>query len=165
MILLIILLIIVPLLEIYLFLEVGSILGIGPTLLIILLTAVLGAYFVRQQGVSLLFKARQKMDENKLPADEIFSGLCVLSAGLLLLTPGFFTDTIGFLLLVPAVRAFLKEVLMDAVLGGFTYGFVDTDTVRWAKGKYDDKYKKDDTVIEAEFEDITDQPPLEADKK
>jgi UPF0716 protein FxsA len=94
----------VPLVEIALFIEVGGWIGLGPTLALIVLTAVIGAWLVRQQGISVLLRVQRQLAEGALPVVEVFEGLCVLIAGALLLTPGFFTDAVGTLLLVPAVR-------------------------------------------------------------
>lgn len=94
----------VPLLEIALFIKVGGWIGLGPTLALIVLTAVIGAWMLRHQGISVLMRAQRQLAEGSLPVAEVFEGLCLVIAGALLLTPGFFTDAIGALLLVPAVR-------------------------------------------------------------
>lgn len=145
--------IVIPLVEIYLFIQVGAVIGGGWTLLLILLTAIIGAYFVKQQGLSLLFNAQRKMQENKVPAEELFDGICVLVSGLMLITPGFFTDTLGFLLLWPAFRSFMRVSLLDGIIGSFTFGLADTDTVRWGHEKYKKHHTKESEgdVIEAEF--------------
>jgi UPF0716 protein FxsA len=94
----------VPLLEIALFIEVGGWIGLGPTLALIVLTAVIGGWLLRAQGIRVLLRARRQLAEGILPVMEVFEGLCVVVGGALLLTPGFFTDAVGALLLVPAVR-------------------------------------------------------------
>jgi UPF0716 protein FxsA len=94
----------VPLLEIALFIEVGGWLGLGPTLALVVLTAVLGAWMMRRQGFAVLMRAQRQLADGVLPVVEVFEGLCLVIAGALLLTPGFFTDALGALLLVPAVR-------------------------------------------------------------
>lgn len=150
---LLILFILVPIVEIYLFIELGGWIGAGWTIVSILITALVGVFFVKQQGISLLFNAQKKMEANKVPAGEMFAGVCVLVAGLLLLTPGFFTDGIGFLLLWPAFRGFLKTSILDSILGAYTFGFVDTDTVKWGKDKAKEKYQKmkGSNTIEGDF--------------
>lgn len=94
----------VPLFEIYLLLKVGGIIGVGWTIFAVVFTAVLGAALVRRQGFSTLGRIREQMDRGELPAMEVFEGVFLLLAGALLLTPGFFTDTIGFLCLTPPFR-------------------------------------------------------------
>ncbi|HEX7027819.1 MAG TPA: FxsA family protein [Gammaproteobacteria bacterium] len=95
---------IVPLIEIYLLLAVGSYLGVLPTVALIIFTAVLGVVLIRIQGLLTLFRIQEKVRRGEPPAGELLTGAALLLAGALLLTPGFFTDTLGFLLLVPAVR-------------------------------------------------------------
>jgi UPF0716 protein FxsA len=94
----------VPLLEIALFIEVGGRLGLGPTLALIVLSAVIGALVVRRQGIGVLMRARRQLAEGTLPVAEAFEGLCLVIAGALLVLPGFFSDAIGALLLIPALR-------------------------------------------------------------
>lgn len=97
--------ILVPLAEIALFIEIGGWLGLGPTLALIVLTAVVGTWILRRQGLAVLRRAEQQMRRGVLPVAEVFEGLCLAIAGILLLTPGFLTDTAGALLLLPPVRA------------------------------------------------------------
>jgi UPF0716 protein FxsA len=101
--------IVVPLLEIFAFIEVGSAIGALPTLALIVLTAVMGAFLVRWQGIKVALDARQSMARNELPVAAVVHGVLLLFAGLLLLTPGFVTDTAGFLLLVPGLRSLLVK--------------------------------------------------------
>ena len=101
---LLLLFILIPLLEIWLFILLGGFIGIYPTLLIILLTAVLGTFLVKKQGIYVLKEIQNKFNELKNPAEPIAHGAMILFAGALLLTPGFFTDTVGFLLLFPKAR-------------------------------------------------------------
>lgn len=75
-----------------------------PTLMMIILTAVIGVSLLRQQGLSTLYKAQQKMNQGEIPAMEMIEGIMLAVAGALLITPGFFTDSIGFLLLIPSLR-------------------------------------------------------------
>lgn len=102
-------LVVTPIVELWIILKVGAAIGAGYTVLLILLTAIIGAMLLRYQGFSTLFKARQKMEEGKIPAKEMVEGLMLAFAGALMLTPGFVTDTIGFLLLMPPVRSLLIE--------------------------------------------------------
>lgn len=94
----------VPLVEIYLLLEVGSVIGVGWTVFAVVFTAILGAGLVRMQGFSTLNRIRSQMDRGELPAMELFEGVFLLVAGALLLTPGFFTDAVGFACLIPPFR-------------------------------------------------------------
>ncbi|HUE44879.1 MAG TPA: FxsA family protein [Aestuariivirgaceae bacterium] len=97
--------IVVPLLEIFAFIQVGSAIGALPTLALIVLTAVVGALLVRRQGLKVVLDARDSLARDELPLAAAVHGGLLLLAGLLLLTPGFVTDSVGFLLLVPAVRS------------------------------------------------------------
>jgi UPF0716 protein FxsA len=113
----------VPLVEIYVLLEVGSVIGALPTIGLVVFTAVLGATLIRAQGVSTLMRAHQSLDRGEVPAVELLEGAFLLVAGALLLTPGFVTDTIGFLCLVPRLRrnliqGFLANRLAAGVVPG-----------------------------------------------
>lgn len=99
----------VPLAEIYVLLEVGSVLGVLPTVTAVVLTAVIGAALVRAQGFSTLMRIRASLDAGELPAVAMLEGAFLLVAGALLLTPGFLTDAIGFAFLCPPVRRTLIE--------------------------------------------------------
>ena len=103
----------VPLIEIALFIQVGGAIGLWPTLLIVVLTAVLGTFLVRTQGLAELARLRGNLERIEDPTGPLVHGAMILFSGALLLTPGFFTDAVGFALLVPAVRTrvfgFLKS--------------------------------------------------------
>ena len=94
----------IPIIEIAIFITVGSNIGILNTIAIILFTAVIGIYFVRRQGLSLLFNAQRNMAQGIMPAEEIKGGIFLLISGLLLITPGFFTDCIGFVVFLKPVQ-------------------------------------------------------------
>lgn len=106
---------IVPLVELFLFLAIGQRIGLLPTFAIILLTGVLGAALARSQGMKALAKYQQAIAEGRLPHEAVIDGLLILVAGALLLTPGFLTDTIGFLLLAPPVRTLVRVRLEDSL--------------------------------------------------
>jgi UPF0716 protein FxsA len=93
-----------PILEIALFVEVGGAIGLFPTLAIVLVTGVLGVMLVRRQGLRALDRARADMEAGRDPLDPIANGALILVAGILLILPGFFTDTLGLLLMIPPVR-------------------------------------------------------------
>ncbi len=95
----------IPLIEIALFIQVGGIIGLGWTLLIVVLTAVLGATMVRSQGRQVLGNVQRSFSEVRDPTEPLAHGAMILFAGALLLTPGFFTDAVGFSLLVPQFRS------------------------------------------------------------
>jgi len=93
-----------PLLELYLLIEVGSAIGALPTILLSLFTAVLGGLLMRWQGVSTALRARAAMERGEVPALEMLEGAMVFLAGLALFLPGFFTDALGLLVLIPPLR-------------------------------------------------------------
>lgn len=95
---------IVPLVEIYLLLVIGGIIGPLPTVAMVVFTAVLGAWLLRIEGFQTWFRLQQSLAQGKIPALEIVEGPILLVGGALLLTPGFFTDFLGFLCLLPASR-------------------------------------------------------------
>jgi UPF0716 protein FxsA len=97
----------VPIIEIYLLIQVGQVIGAVWTILLVVLTAVIGVWLLRIQGLSTLMRAQKKMQTGELPAYEMLEGMGLVVAGALLLTPGFFTDTVGFLLLLPPIRIWL----------------------------------------------------------
>ena len=97
----------VPLVEIYFLIQVGQQIGALSTILLCILTAALGTILLRIQGLLTLLRAREKLQRGEIPADNLLEGLILLIAGILLLTPGFVTDAIGFLCLVPSLRSLL----------------------------------------------------------
>jgi len=99
------LLLVVPIIEIGTFIAIGDQIGIAATLLMILVTAIIGTMLLRHQGLSLIKKIQDEMNEGKVPGRALGDAAMILVAGILLLTPGFVTDTLGFLLFVPPVRA------------------------------------------------------------
>ena len=103
----------VPVLEIYLLIKVGTLIGAGWTIFLVVLTAVVGANLLRQQGLSTLKRARATLDKGQLPAQEILEGLALAIGGALLLTPGFFTDSIGLLCLLPTTRLAMVKFLLS----------------------------------------------------
>lgn len=106
----------VPLAEIYLLVSVGRVIGAGWTVVLVVFTAVLGAWLLRLQGLQTLAKVRVATQQGQLPAVELIEGLILLICGALLLTPGFFTDAIGFIALVPAIRRAIAKNLLERFL-------------------------------------------------
>lgn len=105
-------LVITPLVEIAVFIELGGLIGLWPTLFVVIITAMAGTWLLRSQGWEVMNRARVTLGGGEFPAREVFDGACILVAGALLLTPGFVTDTAGLLLFVPAVRAYLGRVML-----------------------------------------------------
>ena len=99
----------IPIIEISIFITIGNNIGLLNTVAIILLTAVVGIYFVRRQGLSLLFNAQRNMAQGIMPTEEIKGGIFLLISGLLLITPGFFTDCVGFLMFLRPVQNFISQ--------------------------------------------------------
>jgi len=97
----------VPIIEIGLFIQLGGFLGLWPTLAIVVATALLGSALLRSQGLSALEELKRTAETGQSPAGPLANGALILVAGLLLLTPGFFTDSLGFLLMIPPVRTLL----------------------------------------------------------
>ena len=99
----------IPVLELIILIKVGAWIGVAPTIALILLTGFAGAYLARTQGLDLAIRIQRELKEGRLPAEELLDGAMILVGGLLLLTPGFFTDLTGFILLVPGTRKFCKK--------------------------------------------------------
>ncbi|MCG1022071.1 FxsA family protein [Sutcliffiella horikoshii] len=109
------LIIVVPALEIWILITAGKLIGAIPTILLIILTGVLGAWLAKYQGISALRSAQQKMNSGQMPGEVIIDGLCILIGGVVLLTPGFITDAIGFALLLPPTRNLIKPSIMRVI--------------------------------------------------
>ncbi|MEM9605710.1 MAG: FxsA family protein [Pseudomonadota bacterium] len=114
-----------PIIEIALLIQVGSLIGVLWTVLLIVLTAIVGTLLLRAQGLSVLLRSRSAMAEGRIPASEMAEGVALAVGGALLLTPGFVTDAIGFCLLVPTTRRALvswvsKRVVVHTAAAGPT---------------------------------------------
>lgn len=103
--------IIIPIVEIMVLMNVGSMLGVAPTIALVILTAWAGAAMVRQQGLATFQSVQGKLNQGEIPSDEIIAALLLLVAGVLLLTPGFITDGFGLLLLWPVSRKVIVAAL------------------------------------------------------
>ena len=112
---LLLLFIAIPAVELILLLKIGGFIGIFPTVGIILATGVLGAALARQQGLGVLQQLQEEMQTGHMPAGPLADGIIILVAAALLMTPGFVTDLVGFLCLVPASRAILKRVVWTRI--------------------------------------------------
>ncbi len=114
--LLLLLLLTVPLVEIYVLIEVGQSIGTATTVALVIFTAVLGAWLLRWQGLHTLARVQAALQCNELPAIELIEGLLLIITGVLLLTPGFVTDAIGFACLIPTVRRGFALSLVNRVI-------------------------------------------------
>ena len=127
--------ILIPIVEIYLFIKIGSQIGAFTTIFLVFFTAVVGVYYARYEGINTLRSGITQIIKNQIPARELISGAAIAFAAVLLIIPGFATDLIGFLLIIPITR--------KLVFGRFNKKFENKET------------KKSD-FIEGEFEDIED---------
>lgn len=139
----------VPLVEIALFVQVGGAIGLFPTLAIVILTAILGTWLVRAQGFAALANLRQSFLQLSDPTEPLAHGAMILFSGALLLTPGFFTDAVGFALLMPPVRSWIINAVRSRVkVHNFhTSGTGNSMHFRAGTGP--------DDVIDGEFEDLS----------
>jgi len=108
---LLLLFIITPLVELVVLLEVGERIGVMNTIMVVIITGVIGAYLTRMQGFSILLQIRRQLQNGQFPGDPLIEGVIILVGGLALLTPGFITDALGFLCLIPPSRIFFREMV------------------------------------------------------
>ncbi len=133
---------IIPIIEIYLLIQVGSIIGALYTILLIILTAIVGAFLLRIQGIATLRRVQQTIARGKVPAMEMLEGLMLLVGGALLLTPGFFTDALGFVCLIPSLRRFVIRMVLLRKIDIIQGQFYQQRTNRQSR---------DSNIIEGEF--------------
>ena len=119
---LLILFIIVPITELYILIEVGKKIGSLTTIGIIILTGIIGAYLVKSQGFMILRKIQNDLNEGIMPGDSLIHGAIILAGGVLLLTPGFATDIVGFIFLIPVSRNVVKKYLLKWLRGKIKEG-------------------------------------------
>lgn len=129
----------IPLTELYFLIKVGSQIGAFPTIFLTVFTALLGGYMVRRQGFSTLMRVREMASRGEVPAIEVMEGAVLLVCGVLLLLPGFITDAVGFIFLVPPIRRWL-----------LTAGLQGSGILRPATPEQSGQPRKPD-VIEGEF--------------
>ncbi len=143
----------IPLIEIALFIQVGGILGLWPTLGIVVVTAILGTFLVRHQGIMALSGLQRSFQSLSDPTEPLAHGAMILFAGALLLTPGFFTDAVGFLLLVPAVRTAVMRYAKGKIkVATMSYGQADPMQEQRPDPQGGD-------VIDGDFEDVSPSDP------
>ncbi|QCO55762.1 FxsA family protein [Pseudorhodobacter turbinis] len=135
--------VVVPLIEIGLFIQVGGWLTLWPTLAIVLATGIIGTVLVRRQGLRVLAELRSSMSQMRDPLSPLAHGAMILFAGALLLTPGFFTDTVGFLLLIPQLR----QMIITAIAARVTVVGAGATTAHRPPGN---------DIIDAEYIDVSD---------
>ncbi|EGK07175.1 FxsA cytoplasmic membrane protein (suppressor of F exclusion of phage T7) [Desmospora sp. 8437] len=123
---LILLMIIVPAVEIWGLITAGKWIGATPTVLLVIATGVAGWYLARKQGLQTLRLAQIQLSRGELPGDVLLDGICILAGGLLLVVPGFFTDVLGILLLIPYIRGMAKLLLKRKLLQ-----WMDEGRIHW----------------------------------
>jgi UPF0716 protein FxsA len=120
--LLVLLFIVVPIAELYVIIRVGDWIGVGPTLAILIFDSVLGALLLRHQGRAAWVRFNRALSESRMPGREVLDGVMIIFGGALLLTPGFITDVVGLLLLIPPTRAALRGLMTTMVKGRLAAG-------------------------------------------
>lgn len=131
---LILFMIIVPAVEIWGLVTAGKWIGATPTVLLVIATGLAGWYFARRQGLQTLRLAQIQLSQNELPGDALLDGICILAGGLLLVVPGFFTDILGILLLIPYVRGMVKLLLQRKLMQWMNEGRIRWYLRRWNEG-------------------------------
>ena len=119
---------IVPLVELWLLIELGKLINVGPTIALVVVTGIVGAALARHEGLRTLRGIQSDLDAGRLPGDRMIDALLILIAGALLVTPGIITDAVGFLLLVPPVRAAVRNRLKARFRARFT--MIDVTNMR-----------------------------------
>ena len=130
-------LLVLPVLEMYVLIKVGAQIGAMTTIFLVLLTAFVGLFLLRQQGFRTLFNAKTKIERAELPLEEILAGIFLAIGGALLLTPGFITDFIGFLCLVPSTRKVLISLIVTYFFNSFSFSPQNKKKKSdWIEGEY-----------------------------
>jgi UPF0716 protein FxsA len=120
--LLILAFILVPIAELYVIIQVGGAIGVGPTIAILILDGFLGAFLLRHQGRAAWVRFNRALAENRIPHKEVLDGVLIIFGGALLLTPGFLTDIVGLVLLIPPTRAGVRALMARIVKGRLSMG-------------------------------------------
>jgi len=140
--------IVIPLLEVMLFITIGKYIGLWNTIIIIIITGIIGAILVKSQGITILNKALGEIKLNKIPIFSIFEGIAILIAGAFLLTPGFLTDTLGCILLIPKTRNLIISYITTHLKKRTVYKEKST--------YYPDEEDKKNKIFEGDYEEIDD---------
>ena len=138
-------LILLPVIEISLFIYVGGMIGPGLTIVLIIASAMLGLSIMRRQGVTVVASAQRAQAEGRAPVAEVGNGIAILLAGLLLLIPGFLTDALGLVLLLQPIRSLIFETVLVLLLPALFAGFGMT------ANKSPTAREQDDGIIEGDF--------------
>ena len=138
----------IPIIEVILFIKVGKYIGLWNTIFIIIVTGVIGAILVKSQGITILNKALGEIKSNKIPIFSIFEGIAILIAGAFLLTPGFLTDTLGCILLIPKTRNLIISYITTHLKKRTVYKEKST--------YYPDEEDKKNKIFEGDYEEIDD---------
>jgi UPF0716 protein FxsA len=134
----------IPLVEVYVLIQVGSQIGAGWTIFLVVLTAVIGVNLLRHQGLSTLMRATQLMQQGQIPAMEMFEGIFLAVGGALLITPGFFTDTLGFICLLPYTRrGIIRYLLLNSTIQS-TYSVHKENTNRPESKTIEGEFHRED---------------------
>ena len=129
--------------ELFVLIHVGAAIGAWPTIGLTILTAVVGASLVRSQGLQTVFKAQQKIEEGQVPAQQVAEGILLMISGACLIMPGFITDFIGMVILIPPVRAYLAQRLLNSNYAAFST--VNGQQTHQSGGNtYDGEYQRKD---------------------
>ncbi|MDP6259137.1 MAG: FxsA family protein [Rhodospirillales bacterium] len=144
----------VPIIEITVFIAVGDHIGLWPTLAAIFLTAAIGTWMLRTQGLGILSRVQEHLNQRRFPMAEVFDGLCLLVAGAFLLTPGFVTDGVGFLLFFPPFRALIKQAVGAVLVArGGIHVYTSENGTDYPIGPGMNG-SVDNTVIDGEYEEV-----------
>ena len=138
----------IPLIEVILFITIGKYIGLWNTIFIIIITGVIGAVLVKSQGISILNKALEEIKLKKVPILSIFEGIAIFVAGAFLLTPGFLTDTLGCILLIPKTRNLIIAYISSYLKKRTIY----KEKTRYSSNEENEKNK----TFEGKFEEVKD---------
>lgn len=141
--------ILVPVIEISLFISVGDYLGLWPTIAMVFLTAFVGVSLVRSQGLQTLLSVQSRLQQGELPAQQIFEGVLLAAAGVLLFIPGFLTDAMGMIVLLPAPRRALAKYLMTKMVVKASAGF---GAHQYQEERFTHRRNNDGNTFEGEYE-------------
>jgi UPF0716 protein FxsA len=135
---------IVPFIEITLLMQVGSIIGVFPTIFMVVFTAVLGAWMLRRQGFATWQRFQTNLQQGQIPAYEMIEGPILLVGGALLLTPGFFTDILGFACLIPSLRRKIAQYVIEHHLLAAQSSEIFKQRSSFSNGAIEGEFKKED---------------------
>ena len=135
---------IVPFIEITVLMQVGSIIGVFPTIFMVVFTAVLGAWMLRRQGFATWQRFQSNLQQGQIPAYEMIEGPILLVGGALLLTPGFFTDILGFACLIPSLRRKIAQYVIEHHLLVAQSGEIFKQRSSFSNGAIEGEFKKED---------------------